>query len=280
MPFIVLDSVICSAEYSIECAILSPQVKRDIGRYPFFALNFAQTEKDFSWFVGYRLLSVCGLRRHGALPLHGQAAWLPGKCPSFQGMNFPFPEIWLTNPPQGIAVVMEELLKIVQSLVQGNILNFTKTLMEAMPKQCKLPRYDYGSPGKSISYNSHHKMWACSLKIYRVIAAPPLLGDLIALGWFWFPCTVFCFVLLCQIPPLFCHQVFSATTRPRCRTSFSTRTPARSSSTTSGSSATSSSFASWWSSRCRRRKSWISSTPPPSKTFCRGHFAKVSYLNY
>ena len=50
---------------------------------------------------------------------------------------------------QGIAVVMEELLKIVQSLVQGNILNFTKTLMEAMPKQCKLPRYDYGSPGKS-----------------------------------------------------------------------------------------------------------------------------------
>ena len=50
---------------------------------------------------------------------------------------------------QGIAVVMEELLKIVQSLVQGNILNFTKTLMEAMPKQCKLPRYDYGSPGKN-----------------------------------------------------------------------------------------------------------------------------------
>ena len=50
---------------------------------------------------------------------------------------------------QGIAVVMEELLKIVQSLVQGNILNFTKTLMEAMPKQCKLPRYDYGSPGKA-----------------------------------------------------------------------------------------------------------------------------------
>jgi len=48
---------------------------------------------------------------------------------------------------QGIAVVMEELLKIVKSLIQGNILNFTKTLMEAMPKQCKLPRYDYGSPG-------------------------------------------------------------------------------------------------------------------------------------
>ncbi|XP_063236550.1 cytoplasmic FMR1-interacting protein [Bacillus rossius redtenbacheri] len=48
---------------------------------------------------------------------------------------------------QGIAVVMEELLKVVKSLVQGNILQFTKTLMEAMPKVCKLPRYDYGSPG-------------------------------------------------------------------------------------------------------------------------------------
>ena len=48
---------------------------------------------------------------------------------------------------QGIAVVMEELLKIVKSLLQGNILNFARTLMEAMPKQCKLPRYDYGSPG-------------------------------------------------------------------------------------------------------------------------------------
>ncbi|KAG8285665.1 Cytoplasmic FMR1-interacting protein 1 [Homalodisca vitripennis] len=48
---------------------------------------------------------------------------------------------------QGIAVVMEELLKIVKSLIQGNLLQFTKTLMEAMPKICKLPRYDYGSPG-------------------------------------------------------------------------------------------------------------------------------------
>lgn len=49
---------------------------------------------------------------------------------------------------QGVAVVMEELLKIAKSLIQGNLLQFTKTLMEAMPKLCKLPRYDYGSPGK------------------------------------------------------------------------------------------------------------------------------------
>ena len=56
---------------------------------------------------------------------------------------------------QGIAVVMEELLKIVKSLVQGNLLQFTKTLMEAMPKLCKLPRYDYGSPGKSVIRLEH-----------------------------------------------------------------------------------------------------------------------------
>ena len=48
---------------------------------------------------------------------------------------------------QGIAVVMEELLKIVKTLIQGSLHQFTKTLMEAMPKVCKLTRYDYGSPG-------------------------------------------------------------------------------------------------------------------------------------
>ncbi|XP_040569024.1 cytoplasmic FMR1-interacting protein [Lepeophtheirus salmonis] len=56
---------------------------------------------------------------------------------------------------QGIAVVMEELLKIVKSLVQGNILLFTKTLMKAMPYQCKLPRYDYGSPGVLGYYHAN-----------------------------------------------------------------------------------------------------------------------------
>ena len=54
---------------------------------------------------------------------------------------------------QGIAVVMEELLKIVKSLIQGNLLQFTKTLTDVMPKVCKLPRYEYGSPG-NCTYNS------------------------------------------------------------------------------------------------------------------------------
>lgn len=48
---------------------------------------------------------------------------------------------------QGIGVVMQELLEIINSLIQGNIYQFTKTLHQAMPKVCKLPRYDYGSPG-------------------------------------------------------------------------------------------------------------------------------------
>lgn len=56
---------------------------------------------------------------------------------------------------QGIAVVMEELLKIVKSLIQGNLLQFTKTLMEAMPKLCKLPRYDYGSPGNELQFQNY-----------------------------------------------------------------------------------------------------------------------------
>lgn len=48
---------------------------------------------------------------------------------------------------QGIAVVMEELLKIVKSLIQGTLLQYTTTLMNVMPKVCKLPLYEYGSPG-------------------------------------------------------------------------------------------------------------------------------------
>lgn len=40
---------------------------------------------------------------------------------------------------QGIAVVMEELLKIVKSLIQGNILQFTKTLLQVMPHRCNKP---------------------------------------------------------------------------------------------------------------------------------------------
>lgn len=48
---------------------------------------------------------------------------------------------------QGIAVVIEELLKIIKTLIQGTIGQYVKTLMQVMPKICKLPLYDYGSTG-------------------------------------------------------------------------------------------------------------------------------------
>uniref|UniRef100_UPI00358DFFAE cytoplasmic FMR1-interacting protein 2-like n=1 Tax=Myxine glutinosa TaxID=7769 RepID=UPI00358DFFAE len=57
---------------------------------------------------------------------------------------------------QGIAVVMEELLKVVKSLLQGTIFQYVTTLMEVMPKICRLPRYEYGSPG--ILEFFHHQL--------------------------------------------------------------------------------------------------------------------------
>ncbi|KAM9585946.1 LOW QUALITY PROTEIN: cytoplasmic FMR1-interacting protein 1 [Trichechus inunguis] len=57
---------------------------------------------------------------------------------------------------QGIAVVMEELLKVVKSLLQGTILQYVRTLMEVMPKICRLPRHEYGSPG--ILEFFHHQL--------------------------------------------------------------------------------------------------------------------------
>ncbi|KAB0392601.1 hypothetical protein E2I00_016532, partial [Balaenoptera physalus] len=57
---------------------------------------------------------------------------------------------------KGIAVVMEELLKVVKSLLQGTILQYVKTLMEVMPKVCRLPRHEYGSPG--ILEFFHHQL--------------------------------------------------------------------------------------------------------------------------
>uniref|UniRef100_A0A674EBP9 Cytoplasmic FMR1 interacting protein 1 n=1 Tax=Salmo trutta TaxID=8032 RepID=A0A674EBP9_SALTR len=57
---------------------------------------------------------------------------------------------------QGIAVVMEELLKVVKSLLQGTIMQYVRTLMEVMPKICRLPRHEYGSPG--ILEFFHHQL--------------------------------------------------------------------------------------------------------------------------
>ncbi|XP_067662939.1 cytoplasmic FMR1-interacting protein-like [Haliotis asinina] len=48
---------------------------------------------------------------------------------------------------QGIAVVIEELLKTVEGFLKETTMEYVRTLMRVMPESCKLLRYDYGSPG-------------------------------------------------------------------------------------------------------------------------------------
>lgn len=48
---------------------------------------------------------------------------------------------------QGIAVIIEELLRIMKTAIQGTIAQYSETLMKVMPKVCKLPLYEYGSSG-------------------------------------------------------------------------------------------------------------------------------------
>jgi len=55
---------------------------------------------------------------------------------------------------QGIAVIISELLEVVKGLLQGTILQYVQTLLDVMPQICKLPRFDYGSPGV-LEYYQH-----------------------------------------------------------------------------------------------------------------------------
>jgi len=48
---------------------------------------------------------------------------------------------------QGVAIVIDHLLKVIKSLIQGTMTQHCKTLQSVMPKVCKLPLYDYGSTG-------------------------------------------------------------------------------------------------------------------------------------
>ncbi|KAL3880811.1 hypothetical protein ACJMK2_033018 [Sinanodonta woodiana] len=55
---------------------------------------------------------------------------------------------------QGIAVIIEELLKVVNLLLKGTLNEYVTTLMEVMPVSCRLLRYDYGSPGVMQYYQA------------------------------------------------------------------------------------------------------------------------------
>ncbi|XP_070541598.1 cytoplasmic FMR1-interacting protein 2-like [Ptychodera flava] len=54
----------------------------------------------------------------------------------------------------GIAVIIKELLKTTKTLIQGELLQYTKPLMEAMPKLCGMPMMDYGVKGVFSFYEA------------------------------------------------------------------------------------------------------------------------------
>ncbi|RCN45206.1 hypothetical protein ANCCAN_08779, partial [Ancylostoma caninum] len=56
---------------------------------------------------------------------------------------------------QGIAVILEELLKMARLLVSEKLKRHLRAIYSVMPKLCKLPRSDYGSPGV-LQYYFHH----------------------------------------------------------------------------------------------------------------------------
>lgn len=58
---------------------------------------------------------------------------------------------------QGVAIVIDHLLRIIKSLLQGNMTSYCKTLQSVMPKVCKLPLYDYGSTGVLEYYQAQLK---------------------------------------------------------------------------------------------------------------------------
>ena len=55
---------------------------------------------------------------------------------------------------QGIAVVLDELLSVVKTLIQGNILELTKTLIRTLKPDCRVPGYantSFGILGKVLN---------------------------------------------------------------------------------------------------------------------------------
>ncbi|GMT25093.1 hypothetical protein PFISCL1PPCAC_16390 [Pristionchus fissidentatus] len=56
---------------------------------------------------------------------------------------------------RGIAVILEELLKMAESVINDKIRRHYHEVLSLMPKVCKLPRSDYGSNG-ALQYYLHH----------------------------------------------------------------------------------------------------------------------------
>ncbi|GMR48351.1 hypothetical protein PMAYCL1PPCAC_18546, partial [Pristionchus mayeri] len=56
---------------------------------------------------------------------------------------------------RGIAVILEELLKMAEAVINDKIRRHYREVLSLMPKVCKLPRTDYGSTG-ALQYYLHH----------------------------------------------------------------------------------------------------------------------------
>ncbi|VDM62490.1 unnamed protein product [Angiostrongylus costaricensis] len=56
---------------------------------------------------------------------------------------------------QGVAVILEELLKLARVLISDKLKRHLRSIYSVLPKLCKLPRSDYGSPGV-LQYYFHH----------------------------------------------------------------------------------------------------------------------------
>lgn len=57
----------------------------------------------------------------------------------------------------GVAIVIDQVLQVIKSLLQGNMTQYCKILQGSMPKVCKLPLYDYGSTGVLEYYQAQLK---------------------------------------------------------------------------------------------------------------------------
>lgn len=116
----------------------------------FLSKGESSSEREFSH--GKPPGDGCSLSRAGFIPLPGDpaASSLPSSLLTdlFQGVCWPQALAECSGVTDAACLVPPQL--------QGTILQYVKTLMEVMPKICRLPRHEYGSPGEC----GH--LWACA----------------------------------------------------------------------------------------------------------------------
>lgn len=59
--------------------------------------------------------------------------------------------------------------------LQGTVLQYVKTLIEVMPKICRLPRHEYGSPGETST------VWLVTLQLCFLSQSDSVISLIITL---------------------------------------------------------------------------------------------------